>query len=218
MNPIDRQANNKGALLTNSWVLFFLYVSIYIIIGYLSHLFIYTNDLFFNTWSRQLATEHIKDVVFRQRGLEWTNYWVIPVIFFLKILLPAFCLYRNSILCSRRVKWKKCFAIALQAEPVWLIPAVLRFGWFLFFPPEKFETVLDFAPWSISFLAGSEALRYIKYLLQTINVFEFLYWAVLAEGIRSALAISFKKSLLIVAKSYGIGLLIWLALICFFIS
>lgn len=218
MKSVVRQADNKGALLTNGWVLLIFYSSVYIIIGYLSHRFIYTNDLYFNSWNCQWESEHIKDVLSRQRCLEWTSYLFIPVIVFFKVLLPAFCLYINSILCNRHLKWKNCFSIALQAEAVWLIPAVLRFGWFLFFPPEKFEAISDFSPWSISFLASNEAPRYVKYLLQTINVFEFLYWIVLAEGIRSALAGNFKKNLLIVAKSYGIGLIIWIGLVCFFLS
>jgi hypothetical protein len=218
MNSGSGQADNKVALLGNSWVLFFFYVALYISISYLSHRFIYTNDRFFDALNSQFALERIKEVLSRQRGLEWTGYWVIPVIVLLKILLPAFCLYMNSVVIGPHVKWKNCFAIAVQAEAVWLIPAVLRFGWFLFFPPERVEEISGFSPWSISFLAGNDAPRYIKYLLQTINVFEFLYWGVLTEGIKSALTISFKKSLLIVATSYGIALLIWTALVCFLLS
>jgi len=218
MSSVGRLTNNKGALVTKCWLFFFFYISIYISIGYFSHRFIYTNDLFFNPWNRQLVSEHIKAVLFRQKGLEWAGYLLIPVIVFLKIQLPASCLYMNSVFNDRHIKLKKCFAIALQAEIVWLIPAVLKFGWFLFFPPEKLEVMSDFSPWSMSFLANNETPSYIKYLFQTFNAFELLYWVVLAEGIRSALTISFKKSLLIVAKSYGIGLLIWIALICFLLS
>ncbi len=194
MNSVSKQANSKGALVNSSRILFFFYVSIYIIIGYLSHYFIYTNDRFFDAWNSQLASELIKDILFRQRSLEWTSYWFIPVIVLLKIMLPAFCLYMNSVFNGLHVKWKSCFAIAVQAEGVWVIPAVLRFGWFLFFPPERVEAISDFSPWSISFLASNEAPRYIKYLFQTINVFEFLYCGVLAEGIRSALPSALKRA------------------------
>ena len=85
------QANSKGALFTNSWILFDFYISIYIIIGYLSYRFIYTNDIFFDSWNSQLASEHSKDVLSRQRGLERTGYLLFRVVF-LKVLLPAFCL------------------------------------------------------------------------------------------------------------------------------
>jgi hypothetical protein len=79
------------------------------------------------------------------------------------------------------------------------------------------EAISDFSPWSLLFLAHDDSHRYIKYVLQAINAFEVLYWITLAVGIKSTLRISFKDGLVIVGKSYGLGLLMWIVLICFFL-
>jgi hypothetical protein len=57
--------------------------------------------------------------------------------------------------------------------------------------------------------------KYLVYPLQQFNVFEAVYWLLIAGGIRAFTQKSFAQSLKITAASYGIAMLIWCLVIVF---
>lgn len=53
------------------------------------------------------------------------------------------------------------------------------------------------------------------YPLQTLNVFELVYWLLLAKGVSEALNRDFTRSFELVMASYGSALVLWIVTVMF---
>lgn len=187
----------------------------YLFLTFLLNHFIYTDNLYATVLSVELTNERIHDILDQQRRIQWIAYIAIPLVILFKVFFFTICIFIYSLLSSIQLKWKQIFKIVLETEAIVLIPLVLKLIWFSSFPPDSLQEVSDFAPWSLIVFATEDTPVYLKYVLQTINVFELLYWILLATGIRSATQFPFSKSLGIVAKSYGVGLALWVVFVTF---
>lgn len=67
----------------------------------------------------------------------------------------------------------------------------------------------------INFFSHSELEPWLVYPIQLLNVFELLYWAVLAWQLQEVLKKSFPESLGFVMKTYGVGLTVWVVVVMF---
>ncbi|MFN7839937.1 MAG: hypothetical protein ACK5QG_18395, partial [Bacteroidota bacterium] len=56
---------------------------------------------------------------------------------------------------------------------------------------------------------------WLVYPIQLLNVFELLYWIALAWQLQEVLEKPFAESLGFVAKTYGVGLAVWVVVVMF---
>ncbi len=198
--------------------LYLFIVCAYLLISYLSGKYVYTKDFYFQSFAGQVDEAGVEHLFHLQAKWRWLGYISLPVLLFLKISLPAICLYTGLIFDNHPTKWYRIFRIAVIGEFIFLFQGITRLVYFLIFPPATIDSISKFAPFSLSsFFRSSETPGYLLYLLQTINLFEISYWLYLAFELGVLTGSGIKKGLLVVGKSYGLGLLIWMTVMVFLI-
>jgi hypothetical protein len=196
----------------------FLYVFLVIGIQIISNKLLEYDTILSNSLSDQLTQEQLLDYLRLRKDLEWVGYIVMPIILFIKISLIAAIIDVGCFFFEKEIKYKKLFNIVVKAEFIFLGVILLKTGLFLFFMPNyTLEDLQYFYPLSlINLIDYREYKTWFIYPLQIVNLFEIVYWFLLANLLGKSLKLSTEKSLTIIASSYGIGLLIWIIAVMFF--
>jgi hypothetical protein len=113
--------------------------------------------------------------------------------------------------------FKKFFSAAITGEFVFLIPSFIKLLWFGFIKTNyTLQDLQYFSPLSaIGLFNPTELDPWFVYPIQLLNLFEVLYWVVLAYQLKPVLNEDFSGSLGFVGRTYGVGLVIWVILVMF---
>jgi hypothetical protein len=140
------------------------------------------------------------------------SFAVLLSLTFLLIFIIHTALYLND----QQVSTTKIFKVVVLAEFIFLLPAVIKIVTFNYTFPHG--NLLDWHRYYIlsllSFFDNVPADWY--YALQTANLFEVVYWFLLAFGICKITSLNFDGSLRLVLSSYLPALFIWIAAVTFF--
>jgi len=203
--------NTKTATL----YLTFLLVTISLI--YVFNTFLVTKDAFYNTYQNQLENYTIEEIFYGQREHDWISYLLLPLWLLLKIFMVSLCLQTGLILNDTKLKFGTTFKIALTAEFVFLLPQLIKLAWFLLVKTDY--TLIDvqqFYPLSALNLFKVENLpALLIYPFQTFNVFELLYWIILAGSIKQALDTDINHGIRVVFSGYIPALVLWVICVMF---
>lgn len=175
--------------------------------------------LLYNSLSEQLTQKQIQHFFEFQDKWKWLGYVFIPILLLVKTSLIASTLYIGTFFFSKiPVTFKQLWAIVVSAEFVFLLPPVFKIAWFYFFQTNyKLEDIQYFYPLSALNIMGYKNLEpWFIYPFQTLNLFELVYWLILAYYIGKATKTTMDNGLKIVAYSYGSALLLWVVTIMFF--
>ncbi len=180
------------------------------------HVFI-TDDLFFDYLGEQLAYDRIVELLTMSKKWEWIGYVLIPIIYLIKIFFVGCCLAVGVLLANLKVPFRSLLYIAVVSELVFLIAPVIKIFWFgVFFTDYTLQDLQNFSPLSVLSLVGADSIEpFLVYPLSLLNLFELLYWILLALGLASLTKESFKKMFGLVTSSYGLGLLLWVLVVVF---
>jgi hypothetical protein len=181
--------------------------------------------LYLESLLNYLSDHQIKRYVYFQNKWQWVSYAVIPLFLLIKATIIASILYVGAFFYSKaKVTFKSLFHAVVKAEFVFLAVGIAKIIWFYFFQTSyTLEDLQYFYPLSALNIVGYEGLdAWFIYPLQILNLFELVYWLVLAFFI-GKLAFTEKEKgkpmdlgLKIVASSYGSALLLWVVIIMFF--
>ena len=140
------------------------------------------------------------------------QYFSIPVVYILKFSLIAFLLWVASFGFGYKVTYAQCWQIAMTAEIVFVIPELLKVGWFFVFRTDPiFAEVRAFYPFSLmNFFQFDSLPSKWHYPLKAINLFEVVYWWMIAAGIYIKSNKSYHRSLYICLFGYIIPFFFWL--------
>lgn len=198
-------------------VLFFILYTLYFSLTVFSKEILSAEQLYYNTLAEQLTAEQIQEVIHMNNLWGWVYYIALPLILYLKILLIAIVLSIATFFFAQKIKFSQLFNIVLKAEFIFLLPIVFKAVWFYFFKKDyTLEELQNYMPLSLESLFGYENFeRWYIYPMQTANLFEIAYWITLTLLLAKVLQINRQKSFTIVASSYGVGLVIWIAAIMF---
>ena len=176
-----------------------------------------TETLYFNSFATQLSYERIEGIISEAKKLSWISYIIIPLIYFVKLSIITLCLSLGFFFISDRFEFKAFYKVAVLAELIFLLPVLIKLCWFLFVQTDyDLNDLTQFYPLSALTLVDSETIpRYWLAPLQTLNLFEVIYWCLLAYGGADATGFSFKRSFGLVMSSYGVGLVLWVVLVMF---
>ena len=182
----------------------------------LDYLLIFDN-LYYSSLGEQLSYERIEEMLAQGKKWEWLSYAVIPVVYSIKLSLIAACLSIGVFFATNKFSFKSAFGVALVAEFVFLIPTILKILWFAFIQTNyTLKDLQFFYPLSVlSFFDASIIESWLVYPFQLLNVFEVVYWLVLAKGVQKIIQKDFTPSFEIVLASYGAGLVLWVAIVMF---
>lgn len=175
-----------------------------------------TDELMQNTYSGQLSADMIGKMLKMQRQYWWVSYVMMPVILFLKLSLSASCVWIGTVFNGLEQKFKSIWRIFLLAEFVFIVQMIIKTTLLYFMDIETMDDINNFIPLSLYSLLDIESIpSYLRYPSALFNVFEVIYWFVLAYLLRPKLNSKFSTSLFFVFKTYGLGLLIWMSLMVF---
>ncbi len=140
------------------------------------------------------------------------QYVSIPLIYLWKFTVLGFVLWIGCFLFGYRVTFSQCWGIVLAAEFVFTIPELIKIIWFLSFQTDpNFYDIQAFYPFSLMNLVDYRDLptRY-AYPFKALNLFEILYWYVLAMGIQHFAKRGMRPAWIIVLGFYVPVFLLWL--------
>ena len=203
--------------------LFFFICLFLIILLFLDKTYISTDSKIFDFLAKDYPSSVVQNYMESQKKWWWVSYAVTPILIGIKVLLVAFCLNFVKIISEKleQVKFRDILTIVLMAEFVFVIAGFYKFfNFYLVDTDYTLETLQTYYPLSlINFKEAISTEKWLAYPLQLCNLFELIYWGILAWGIWELTnkKISYQRSLGYVALTYGIGLLFWVGVVCFLI-
>jgi len=140
------------------------------------------------------------------------QYLSIPLIYMWKFTSLGFVIWVGCFLFGYRVTYSECWKIVMVAEFVFLIPELIKIGWFLFVQTDPiYYDIVAFYPFSLMNLVDYQTLdSRFSYPCKAINLFEPIYWYLLAVGITHYANKGMKPSWIIVLGFYVPIFLLWL--------
>ncbi len=199
------------------WSLLFVMATTSILITYCFSHYLFTRDIYYNSFQNQLENTRIDELFDFQAKYNWIGFLFIPVWLLIKNFLVALCLQIGLLLNNSKLKFGRTFKIALTAEFVFLLPQIIKLCWFLLAKTDYTLTeVQQFYPLSALNLFKPENLSALLiYPFQTFNVFEVLYWIMLASGIKQTLNADINQGIRVVFSGYIPALVLWVVCVMF---
>ena len=186
-----------------------------IILCVISFLLLYVKKAFIE--NETAAFEFLQD---RPEGavlqlLSAIQFFSIPFIYLWKITVIGFVLWVGCFLFGYRITYSQCWSVVLAAEFVFIIPELLKIGWFLFVKTDPtLPEIRAFYPLSLMNFFDYETLdKKFAYPLRALSVFEILYILILVRGVNYFAFRMHKKNHAtwwIVSTSYVLIFLLWL--------
>ncbi len=197
-------------------VIIFIYSICYSIILWIYYNIIITESFYFSSFESFLSMKKIEEIIKFNKKFEWLSYVLLPLFNIFKYTLVSIVIFIGVKLFEIDLNFRDCFKITLLAELVSIISSISRTLYLYIYPPMNYEYLQNFNPLGLStFLNLNSISKFLIYPLQQLNLFEMLYWLLLAYGIKMHGGINYKKALQITSLSYGVGLLIWCIFIVF---
>lgn len=136
----------------------------------------------------------------------------IPFIYLWKFTVIAFVVWVGCFMFGYRVTYAQCWGVVLSAEFIFLIPELLKIGWFMFIHSDPtYHEIRSFYPLSlIQLFDYNELDKRWAYPLRALNVFEVFYWFVMVEAIHHIARKDKKYVWIIVSCSYILIFILWL--------
>ena len=206
-----------------NFLIFISLIFINLLLFYLESNFIRTDSKVFDFLAKDYPSSVVQNYMESQKKWWWVSYVTTPVLIGIKVLLVAFCLNFVKIISEKLedVQFRDILTVVLIAEFVFIIAGFYKFfNFYLIDTDYTLETLQTYYPLSlINYKEAISTEKWLAYPLQLLNVFELMYWGVLAWGIWQLVdkKISYQGSLGYVALTYGIGLLFWVGVVCFLI-
>ena len=203
--------------------LFIALIILHLILTYIDKAYISTDSKIFDFLAKDYPSSVVQNYMDSQKKWWWVSYVTTPVLIGIKVLLVAFCLNFVKIISEKLedVKFRDILFVVLIAEFVFIIAGFYKFfNFYLIDTDYTLETLQTYYPLSlINYKEAISTEKWLAYPLQLLNVFELMYWGVLAWGIWQLAdkKISYQRSLGYVALTYGVGLLFWVGVVCFLI-
>lgn len=189
------------------WQLFLVIAGIYLSLAYMINNFVLTDSFYYSDFSSQLNSESINKIIELNKKFQWISYLLFPILLLVKWIVIAGIIFAGVFLFNQNISYKDCFKIVVLAELVLVVVSLIKVVHFLVYEPANVQEVQSFYPLSIIELLNSKQLpSYLIYPLQQLNLFEFIYWLLIAAGIKTFAKKPFGYSLKIVVSSYGLAL------------
>jgi len=202
----------------SGWLIFGVILLVYLFFAWVSQEFIYSNSLYYRSYSGTLTNQTIEGILGFQSRFWWTGYAFTPILLLLKFLFASICISIGAMLSMIELKFRDIFKTAMLAEGVFIIAqAIFMVYLYLNLDDLTLQNISGYYPLSVLYFIGIDNVnvQWLVYPLQTINLFEALYIAVIAWLLTKQWKEDFMESLALVVPSYGTGLTLWLVFVTF---
>ncbi len=163
-----------------------------------------------------MSQEMIMKILDIRHRYDWVAYIISPLLVTVKMFFIAGLLYTGSIFLDLKIKFKNFWHIVLVSEFVTIAYIFLRLALLYYHNFQTLEEIQGFMPFSVYSVTDKDSIpQYLSPLFSSLNLFELLYWVVLSMMLKPLLKASFAKSVGFVAKTYGMGLVLWITFLTF---
>jgi len=179
--------------------------------------------LYYQTFGEQITSDQIAKMLQISKKYYWLGYVFVPFIILIRVFFTSIFLYIGIFFTNLKIEFSKLFKVALFADFIFVLSGLAKLIILIFFKEVSTLEDLQFTPLSVmEFLDYSKVDPLFIYPLSLINVFELLYFLVLAwllvgviKEVNEERSVNFGKSLKLVTASYGSGLLLWVVFVMF---
>lgn len=200
----------------NSWKYFLLITAFFVLMTFATKYLFLSDGIYYQTFGEQLSINRIDKIIEISQKWQWIGYLFIPIVVLIRVSFTAICLYIGCFLANSLVRFKELFKVALLADFVFVLAGIIKLLVLILFKDVSKLEDLQFQPLSLMELFHRDSVdKLFIYPFSLINVFELLYWLVLAWLLAGLLEKPFGNSLKRVASSYGTGLLLWVLFVLF---
>ena len=192
--------------------LFLLYVSVMLVITFLQQEFALLPAL----QNLDIVSEDMKvEIIERWQRMRWLSFLLVPILLALRISLVTLCLFIGGFFVTEMSgkKYKDWGGVATIAQAVMLTYSIIICIVNLAFGSNMATEVTEHI--SLLFLGGENTEPWVRMPLAAVNVFEILYWIVMALCVGKLCGTKFWRSFKFVMSSYGVGYLFYVALLMF---
>jgi hypothetical protein len=140
------------------------------------------------------------------------QFFSIPFIYLWKFTVIGFVLWVGCFMFGFRITFSQCWGVVMAAEFIFLIPELLKIGWFLFFQSDPtLSEIRAFYPLSLMNLFDYTAVeKRFAYPLKAISIFEIFYILIMVNGVHYFARREKKAAWWIVSTSYILIFILWL--------
>jgi len=200
----------------NPWFIFLLCCISFLLTLYIRNTVIITDAIYYNTFVEKIAYDQIDNMIQIRKDHMWLGYIFDLLIIPIQLFFVAMCLNVGTLLMQWRVKFTQLFALSTKAFIVFAFQRIFQSLYLLHTPVETFEDLVNANLFSLQrWLDFTEIPGWLSYPLGIINLFELLFFLLLAFGLTMLVPKDFKSSLKFVGLTYGIGLFIWMCVVAF---
>lgn len=184
---------------------------------YLTQNYLLTSKIYYQSLHEQLSINQIDRILETQTKYEFLGYSFMLLINLIKYLIITLIVQAGIFLWGYKINFSQILKVVIIAEFVFIIPIILKFIWFYFFKQDyNLNEFQVFYPLSILNLIQVQSIPKLWiYPLQLLNVFELIYWFLLAFGISKCIQKDFDQSLRIIISSYLPALFLWVIFVMF---
>jgi hypothetical protein len=184
----------------------------FIILCLLSVLLLYVKKSFIE--NQTAAFEFLQD---RPEGailqmISALQFFSIPFIYLWKFTVIGFVLWVGCFMFGFRITFSQCWTVVMAAEFIFLVPEVLKIGWFMFFQTDPtLPEIRAFYPFSLmNFFDYTEVEKRYAYPLRAMSIFEIFYILIMVNGVHFYAKREKKAAWWIVSTSYILIFILWL--------
>jgi hypothetical protein len=188
-----------------------------IIFTFLSHYILFDDTLYYKSFEEILNIDRIDKIIEQQRLFQKISYGIIPVIIFLRVFYTSICLTIGGFISEQNLKFSQCFNISVKADLIFLFELMIKIDYFSIVGTSSIQEINDHLFSILQLPMANNMEPWIRYPSGIVNIFELIYWILLAILLSNYTKKSFVSSIGFVAKTYGIGLLLWITFITFII-
>ncbi len=140
------------------------------------------------------------------------QFFSIPFIYLWKFTVIGFVLWVGCFMFGFRITFSQCWTVVMAAEFIFLIPEVLKIGWFLFIETDPtLAEIRAFYPFSMMNLVDfTEIEKRYAYPIRAMSIFEILYVFIMVNGVHLYAKREKKAAWWIVSTSYILIFILWL--------
>ncbi len=140
------------------------------------------------------------------------QFFSIPFIYMWKFTVIGFVLWVGCFMFGFRITFSQCWGVVMAAEFIFLIPEVLKIGWFMFFQTDPtLPEIRAFYPFSLmNFFDYADVEKRYAYPLRAISIFEIFYILIMVNGVHFYAKREKTAAWWIVSTSYILIFILWL--------
>ena len=196
---------------------FCLYSIVFIFFTFCANYILYDDALYYKSFEEIVGINRIDQIINQQRVFQKVGYGIIPFFLLLRALYTTICLTVGIFLLEKNLKFSNCFNIAIKADIIFLIELVIKINYFSFFEANSLQEVNIHLFSALQYIGINKTEEWLFYPMGVLNIFEIGYWILLSLFLSYYTKESLGASLGFIAKTYGIGLLLWIIFVIYII-